>query len=52
VSDLAKKNALRDPGILEKEPDLKSRLRLEFDTVKKTWTEWFLKIRPGAELFD
>jgi hypothetical protein len=27
-------------------------MRSEFNDVKRKWTEWYLKIRPNAELFD
>ncbi len=50
VDDLTEQNAQRDPGVLTAEE--KVSLRLEFDRVKEQWTEWFLKIRPDAELLD
>ena len=50
VDELTSKNAVRDPGVLTAEE--KIALRLEFNRIKKEWTEWFLKIRPDAELLD
>ena len=50
VSGLTSKNARRDPTALSE--DEKSGLVIEFANVKKKWTDWFLKIRPGAELLD
>ena len=50
VSPLTERNAVRPPGILKEEE--KSDLAIEFGSVKKKWTDWFLKIRPGAELLD
>lgn len=52
VSSDTLENAMRDPDALALEADTKSRLRIDFDRVKKEWTEWYLKIRPNAELFD
>lgn len=33
------------------EADIPS-MRSEYDDLKKKWSEWYLKIRPNAELFD
>ncbi|MFK7767507.1 MAG: hypothetical protein AB8B55_09825 [Mariniblastus sp.] len=52
LSESAIKNARRDPGVLKKEPELEAALRSEFNGIKKKWTSWFLKIRPGAELLE
>ena len=37
-------------GILSEEEI--SLCRIEFDSIKDKWTDWFLTIRPGAELLD
>ena len=50
LSRTAMKNAIRDPVALTTED--KNGLKMEFSNVKKKWTDWFLKIRPGAELLD
>ncbi len=50
LSSFAKENAPRDSAVLTEEE--KSNLRQEFARVKKEWTDWYLKIRPGAELLD
>jgi len=50
ISEKTRTNALRDPDVLKTQE--KSDCRIEFDDMKKKWTEWFLKIRPGAELLD
>jgi hypothetical protein len=50
LSDLTRKNGLRDPDALTGEED--DSCRLELSGMKRDWTEWFLKIRPGAELLD
>ena len=52
ISEATKRNAKRYPGILKDEPENAGNVRIEFDSMKKKWTEWFLKIRPGAELLD
>jgi hypothetical protein len=52
VSQSTKVNAGRYPAILELEPEAAGNVRVEFDSMKKKWTDWFLKIRPGAELLD
>jgi hypothetical protein len=45
-------NARRDPDILKKNaPESISRMRSEFKTMEKKWSQWFLRIRPDAELF-
>lgn len=45
-------NARRDPDILKKNsPDLIARMRGEFNSMEKKWSQWFLRIRPDAELF-
>ncbi|MGI9497976.1 MAG: prenyltransferase/squalene oxidase repeat-containing protein [Mariniblastus sp.] len=50
LSDLTRKNGLRDPDALTGEED--DSCRLEIGEMKRKWTEWFLKIRPSAELLD
>ena len=50
LSELTRKNALRDPDALTAEEN--DSCRLEFNEMKREWTEWFLKIRPSAELLD
>jgi hypothetical protein len=50
LSDATRNNALRDRVVLTGE-EVDS-CRLEFGGMKREWTEWFLKIRPDAELFD
>ena len=50
VSSRTRTNAKRPLKVLSGEE--KSLLVSEFALVKKNWTDWFLKIRPGAELFD
>ncbi len=52
ISETTRKNSVRDPGVLKKEPELNQSMRLEFNKLKREWTEWFLKIRPGAELLE
>lgn len=50
VSSLTEKNAVRPPGVLKEKE--KNGLVIEFAGLKEKWTEWLLKIRPGAELLD
>ncbi len=52
VSESTKINAKRYPIIEKDEPETFNQVRMEFDSMKKKWTDWFLKIRPGAELLD
>ena len=52
ISDDARKNAKRDPSALAKDIEAESLTRSEFTALKRQWTEWFLKIRPDAELLD
>lgn len=52
LSDATLKNARRDPGPLKRDsPQLVSLMRSEFDSMEKRWSEWFLKIRPNAQLY-
>ena len=52
LSNTTLKNARRSPGILKKDsPELLSLMRSEFNTMEKRWSDWFLKIRPNAQLF-
>lgn len=50
VSQSTRTNSVRDPDVLT--DDQKNLMQAEFTSVKKKWTDWFLKIRPGAELLD
>lgn len=50
VSQQTRNNAKR--GLSALGEDEKNLLQSEFALVKKKWTNWFLKIRPGAELLD
>lgn len=50
ISATTQKNAVRDSSVLSQEE--KNSMMLEFGSVKTKWTDWFLKIRPGAELLD
>jgi len=50
LSSSTKTNAVRAPVALSTED--KNNLKIEFANVKQKWTQWFLKIRPGAELLD
>ena len=50
VSSQTRTNAKRALLVLSDEE--KNLLKSEFASVKKKWTNWFLKIRPGAELLD
>ncbi len=43
-------NAGRDPFIIKENPELKRNMELDFKRVEKLWTDWFLKIRPEAEM--
>jgi hypothetical protein len=49
ISELAR-NGSPEPGILS--PADRTSIRLEYNDMKRQWTEWFLKIRPDAELLD
>ena len=44
-------NARRLPVQLEKEPGIKASMRSEFKTMEERWSDWFLKIRPDAQLY-
>ena len=50
VSQETRRNAIRSPDVLK--DDERNLMQAEFSSVKKKWTSWFLKIRPGAELLD
>ena len=53
LSQTTIQNARRDPGPLKKNsPQIANLMRSEFNTMEKRWSEWFLKIRPNAELFN
>ena len=49
ISNLARNGSL-EPGLLS--PADRVSIRLEYNDMKRQWTEWFLKIRPDAELLD
>ena len=51
LSDETIENARRDRDVLKKEPELEARIRSEFRQMERKWSEWFLRIRPDAELF-
>ena len=45
-------NAHRSPGRLKEEsPQIAAVMRSEFKTMEERWSDWFLKIRPNAELY-
>ena len=50
IADTTRTNSQRDPDVLTAEEE--NSLRAEYNSVKREWTEWFLKIRPDAELLD
>ena len=50
ITESSRNNAQRSTEVLT--PEENGALRLEFNRKKEEWTEWFLKIRPGAELLD
>lgn len=43
------KNARRDPDVVKRE-GLEDDIRREFRALEEKWTEWYLQIRPNAEL--
>lgn len=52
LSNTTIENARRDPGLLEKEsPQIVLQMRSEFETMEDRWSDWFLKIRPNAQLY-
>jgi len=52
LSDTTIKNARRNPGLLEKEsPQIVAQMRSEFESMEDRWSDWFLKIRPNAQLY-
>ena len=44
-------NARRKPSQLAKDPGIEASMRAEFNSMEKRWSEWFLKIRPDAQLY-
>jgi hypothetical protein len=50
ASEITRKNAIRDPGVLATAE--KNAMRLDFNDLKKKWSQWFLGIRPDAKLLD
>ena len=52
LSQLTLDNARRDPGPLERDsPQIVATMRSEFNSMEKRWSDWFLKIRPNAQLY-
>ena len=51
LSKTTVENARRAPGVLEKQPQIVDRMRAEFKTMEDRWSDWFLKIRPDAQLY-
>ena len=52
LSETTIKNARRDPGVLKQDaPEIASLMRSEFKTMEQRWSDWFLKIRPNAQLY-
>jgi len=52
LSQTTRDNARRDPGPLKRDsPQIVSLMRSEFDSMEKRWSDWFLKIRPNAQLY-
>ncbi len=52
LSGTTLENARRDPGPLKRDsPQIVSAMRSEFESMEKRWSEWFLKIRPNAQLY-
>ena len=49
ISETARQGSA-DPGALTVAEQ--TAIRLEYEDIKRQWTEWFLKIRPDAELLD
>jgi hypothetical protein len=50
ISPQTRKDAKRDKEA--RKADEENNCRFEFDSIKRKWTDWFLKIRPDAELLD
>ena len=52
LSQTTRDNARRALGPLEKDsPEIVTLMRSEFNTMEKRWSDWFLKIRPNAQLY-
>ena len=52
LSRTTRDNARRDPGPLERDsPQIISTMRSEFNSMENRWSDWFLKIRPNAQLY-
>ena len=52
LSKTTRDNARRDPGPLKRDsPQVVALMRSEFNTMERRWSDWFLKIRPNAQLY-
>ena len=52
LSKTTRDNARRDPGPLERDsPQIVTTMRSEFNSMERRWSDWFLKIRPNAQLY-
>lgn len=52
LSDTTLQNATRDPDVIKQSPELENQMRIDFQNMEKRWTDWFLRIRPNAELLN
>lgn len=41
-----------DPYLIRADTDDERQMREEYDSLKRQWTDWFLRIRPNADLLD
>ena len=52
LSQTTRDNARRDPGPLKRDsPQIVTTMRSEFDSMERRWSDWYLKIRPNAQLY-
>ena len=52
LSQTTRDNARRDPDALERDaPLVVTAMRSEFNSMERRWSDWFLKIRPNAQLY-
>ena len=51
LSELTFQNACRDPGTLHKSAKIVASVSSEFKTMEAKWSDWFLGIRPEAQLY-
>ena len=51
LSDLTFKNACRDPGSLHESAQIVASVSSEFKAMEAKWSDWFLGIRPEAQLY-